>query len=168
MKHVWWQRRGWSNCSGEQKEQEAFWSRFKDASQRLSVSWPSSHDRKSAFRLGGPTPTEHMHTHHRHHWPNTLTSPLSLSLQGVLRDDSPDLRCFTVLTTDRTAVSSFPPECHLWQKTELGSDPSGWDERSHARICSSVTLCRCTRGWDLQPHSPAGSEQHSHNTVGID
>lgn len=108
------QKGGWSECS-EQEEQQALWSGFKDVSQGLCVSWPSSHDRKSAFRHGGPILLQKtLNTHHH---------MFSYSPQKILKSDSRDLRCITELTADRAAVSSFPQSVTSVRKLK-------WDQTS--------------------------------------
>lgn len=52
---------------------------------------------------------------------------------------------FTQLTTDRSSAQQFSAQCHLGQKTGLGSELSGCDESFHAPICRSIILCRCLR-----------------------
>lgn len=161
--HASWrqQRGGWSYCL-EQEEQQALWSGFKDVSQGLSVSWPSSHDRKSAFRHGGPTPTENMHTHHHHHQQqqfNTLTR--SVCPCRVLKDGSHDL------LSRQNSSQQFSAECHLCQKNWTGIRPlrTWWAlSCSHLHEDNSAQMCGV---WDLQHNSPPGLELRFHNTFGI-
>lgn len=92
---------------------------------------------------------------------------LCFSLQGIVRDDNHDLRCFTEPTRQNSS-QQFSSECHLCQKIESGSDLSGSDEYSHAHICKKIILHRCTRSeiYSTTVSFP-GLEQHFTTLLGF-
>lgn len=61
----------------------------------------------------------------------------------------------------------FSTQCHLCQKTELGSDLSGRDECSSCSHLHEGNSVQMQGLWDIQHNRPPGLEQHFHNTAGI-
>lgn len=117
---------------------------------------PSSHDRKSAFKHGGPTPTENMYTHH------ARSRPCEEFIEMTALIYIPELR-----QSQQSAL--FPPKHHLRQKTELGSALlEAWSECLscwNLHEDNSVQMCEILRFTAYK--LPPDSGRHSDNTGGI-
>lgn len=111
---------------------------FKDVSQGLSVSWPSSHDRKSVFSHGGPTATEN--TPH-HTTSTTTTSPAHLHVlfppQRILKWHS----WFTLHHWDHHKQKQQSAVFH--RVSPLSENWTGTSAH-HALICPRIIPYRCT------------------------
>lgn len=112
---------------------------FKDASQGISVSGPSSHDRKSVFRHGGPTAREnthrHIHTHHlRHRHCCQHTCALFFPAGNIK----------VTLVIYVTSLRSAGQQSAVFQRVSPLSEKRRGTSIHQALICPRIILHRCT------------------------